>query len=226
MCLFLLKSSVLNKLCLGLAFIGLVAACAPVKTSRCMDSTWNGPSINTGWFSDTEGNSVYHTRIRLREQFYSGMLVVRSLNDSGFRVAFVTGTGIKILDWTVYPARETEIHYLLNGLDRKVLIRTLDADFHLLFGYYPVNQVKEKFCEGPAGEPVRMASDGWRKGIYQADPVEPVTRYAFSQAKGFRNSRIHFFGSSPPRADSLHISHTGLPLDIRMRQLKTSSHAR
>lgn len=223
---FLLKSSVLNRLWLGAAIIGIVAACVPVRTTRCNDSSENGLSNGTSWFSGVDGNSVYHTRIRLREQFYSGLLVVRSVSDSGFRVAFVTGTGIKILDWTIYPARETEIHYLFEGLNRKILIRTLDTDFHLLVGCYPVNQQKERFCKGPSGEEVRIASGRCRKGFYQADPVEQVTRYAFSRAKGFGNSRIHFFGSCPPSPDSLMISHTGLPLHIWMRQLKPTNHER
>lgn len=83
------------------------------------------------YFSDFQTDYVYKAHIAIYGKDFGGIFIVKKIDDSAHRVAFTTEFGNKLFDFTITDTDFT-VNYILEELDRKIIVNTLKKDFMLL----------------------------------------------------------------------------------------------
>lgn len=87
--------------------------------------------VEVTYFSDPTIDYVYKANITVYGKELSGIFIAKKINDSTHRVVFTTEFGNKLLDFEI-AENEFKVNFILEELDRKLLINTLITDFRLL----------------------------------------------------------------------------------------------
>jgi len=83
------------------------------------------------YFSNPEIDYVYKANITVYGNELSGIFITKKINDTTHRVVFTTEFGNKLLDFEISETN-FKINFIVDNLDRKILINTLITDFRLL----------------------------------------------------------------------------------------------
>jgi hypothetical protein len=94
------------------------------------------------YFSNPEMDYVYKAHITAYGNELSGIFIAKKLNDTTHRVVFTTEFGNKLLDFEISET-DFKINFILDELNKKILINTLKTDFRLLLRSNYI--VKEQF---------------------------------------------------------------------------------
>ncbi len=117
---------------LPLSFLLLLAACGSYpKKNNLKEAEIAAKEILNPYFSDPSKDYVYKARITLQKKQFGGLFIVKKLGPNWHRVVFTTEMGNKILDFSFEGDRFT-VNYLLEEMNRKVLVNTLKRDFKTL----------------------------------------------------------------------------------------------
>lgn len=88
-------------------------------------------SITNPYFSDVSKDYVYKAKIKVYSKSFSGIFIVKKLGKHNHRVVFTTEMGSKIFDFSFYND-EFKVNYVLDELDKKILLNILEKDFRVL----------------------------------------------------------------------------------------------
>ncbi|WP_264558321.1 hypothetical protein [Flavobacterium sp. N2270] len=91
----------------------------------------NSKVILNPYFSNENLDYVYKTHIEVYGNDLSGIFVTKKINDSIHRVVFTTDFGNKLLDFEI-SNNSFKVNYVVEDLDRKLILNTLEKDFKLL----------------------------------------------------------------------------------------------
>lgn len=91
----------------------------------------NHKTILNPYFSNENLDYVYKAQIEVYGNDLSGIFVTKKINDSIHRVVFTTDFGNKLIDFEISDA-SFKINYVVEDLDRKLILNTLEKDFKLL----------------------------------------------------------------------------------------------
>lgn len=83
-------------------------------------------------FKPTFTNNWYDANVDVMGNHISGLMLFKQMPDSSMRVAFTSKTGLKFLDFEFSPNGEFTPHYVIENLNRKVVIEALKEDFEVL----------------------------------------------------------------------------------------------
>lgn len=83
------------------------------------------------YFSNPEMDYVYKTNISVYGKELTGIFIAKKINDTTHRVVLTTEFGNKLLDFEISET-DFKVHFILEELDRKILINTLVTDFRLI----------------------------------------------------------------------------------------------
>lgn len=83
------------------------------------------------YFSNPEIDYVYKAHIEVYGNQLSGLFIAKRINDTLHRVVFTTDFGNKLLDFEL-SEKELKVNYIMEDLDRKMIVNTLRDDFRLL----------------------------------------------------------------------------------------------
>lgn len=110
----------------------LVASCGsyPKKQDFQLERS-SSKSIENPYFSDTRKDYVYKASITLYNRHFGGLLIIKKTADHQHRVAFTTEMGNKLFDFT-FNEDEFKVNFILDELDKKMLINILEKDFKVL----------------------------------------------------------------------------------------------
>ena len=81
------------------------------------------PRFTTDWYDanvDVAGNHI------------SGLMLFKQMPDSSMRIAFTSKSGLKFLDFEFTANGEFISHYVIENLNRKIIINTLKEDFEIM----------------------------------------------------------------------------------------------
>ncbi len=87
--------------------------------------------IDNLYFSDPATDYVYRSHISVYGNDLNGILILKKLPDSGHRIVFTTDFGNKLLDCELSQSG-FKVNAVVEELDRKLLLKTLEQDFKLL----------------------------------------------------------------------------------------------
>lgn len=134
------------KLTNRLLLISLVSvfffSCKSYQVSNALKKENTVREFKNPYFSNPETDYVYKANIEVYGNKLGGIFVAKRINDSIHRVVFTTEFGNKLLDFEL-SEKDFKVNYILDDLNRKMIVNTLRDDFRLLL---KVNhEIKETF---------------------------------------------------------------------------------
>ncbi|WP_232735217.1 hypothetical protein [Flavobacterium sp. 5] len=99
------------------------------------------------FFSNPKIDYVYKANISVYGKELTGIFIAKKINDTTHRVVFTTEFGNKLFDFEI-SENDFKVNFILEELDRKMLINTLVTDFRLLLrSHYSINSQFENDTE-------------------------------------------------------------------------------
>jgi hypothetical protein len=81
--------------------------------------------FNTSW---------YHASVDVVGNHISGLLLIKNMPDSSYRVVFTNEAGVTFFDFGFTPTGSFKVYNIIKQLDKKPVIQTLRKDFELILG--------------------------------------------------------------------------------------------
>jgi hypothetical protein len=79
-------------------------------------------------------SSLYKASIDVTGHHLSGLLVIKAMPDSTWRVVFTNEAGVTFIDLGFQRDGSHTVHHVIRQLDRKPVLTTLQKDFSLIIG--------------------------------------------------------------------------------------------
>ena len=110
----------------------LVASCGsfPKKQNFQLEASVSKDIVNP-YFSDKTKDYVYKASIDVYNKHFGGLLIIKKTGNQKHRVAFTTEMGNKLFDF-YFTENNFKVNYILEDLDKKMLINILKKDFKVL----------------------------------------------------------------------------------------------
>ncbi|PIV57770.1 MAG: hypothetical protein COS14_13090 [Bacteroidetes bacterium CG02_land_8_20_14_3_00_31_25] len=155
------------------------------------------------------------------KNYYSGLMVIKSQNDSVKRLVFITEMGIKIFDIEIknplINKKYYTVNYIIEPLSRKMLVKTLANDLGML-----CQNGNVKFIDAFANDENtflriknRYKSFYYIYGMNEKNYSQIIVNSIFKQKSG-----IDFYGVNNFAPDSIKLKHFGLNLNYVFRRIK------
>jgi hypothetical protein len=183
-------------------------------------------TVPVSWFRADSGHFLFNTKIELLKNHFSGLMVVKPSGSDHYRVVFITAVGLKVFDMEFFPNKDTRVHYIMEGMNRKALIRTLTNDIGLVL----MNRISHTepviLNEKGSNDRIFKYPDRGRKSYYH---VEGGTNYAYlvKQTAGITNKvKAGLYGTPLSGIDSIKIFHYNFRLSIDLYRIhEETNHA-
>lgn len=173
------------------------------------------------WFQCDSCQYVYKTTIDVLKNHFSGLMVMKAMDSSTHRVVMITEVGLKIFDLEFSHGKEPVVHYIMEPLNRKMLIKTLKNDIGLLIADYSVPP--KLFVDKHSGDVVYRYKYNGKKNDYLRTGKDKKP-YSIRQSKGIVNKvNVQLFAGDSERPDSIKLSHTNSSLRINLYSIKEES---
>lgn len=83
------------------------------------------------YFSKLTVDYIYKAKVEIYGRYFGGILIIKKVAEDSHRVVFTTEFGSKIFDF-LYEGDTFTKNFMLEHLDRKIIVNTLHKDFKLL----------------------------------------------------------------------------------------------
>lgn len=83
------------------------------------------------YFSDFQKDYIYKANISAFNNQFSGILIIKRIDENKHRIAFTTELGNTIFDFSISD-ESFEVNHILRKMDRKLLLNVLEKDFRTL----------------------------------------------------------------------------------------------
>jgi hypothetical protein len=108
-----------------------LCSCATNFVADYSPQAISNPIYKNRYFSDPSTDYVYKANLSVYGNDLSGIFIAKKINHTIHRVVFTTEFGNKLLDFEISESH-FKVNYLIEDLDRKILINILREDFRLL----------------------------------------------------------------------------------------------
>lgn len=167
------------------------------------------------YFKNPEMDYVYKTTISVYGNDISGIFIIKKISSESHRVVFTTDFGNKLIDFEISET-DFKINSIVDELDRKILINTLQEDFRLLLRKNFTNQKQFENSEAVVYE-----SEG-RNGsnlLFVSKSNQKLQKIV-KTAKRKEKFSITFTSENNIFADKIVIDHQNIKLKIELNYLK------
>lgn len=97
-------------------------------------------SFEVPYFYNPTIDYVYKANITVYGNELTGIFIAKKINDTTHRVVFTTEFGNKLMDFEISET-DFKVNFILEKLNRKIVINTLVSDFRLLLrSHYQINE--------------------------------------------------------------------------------------
>lgn len=209
--------------------VTIVVLFTSLLSSSCSLRLFPG-TINTGYRNDISTVSLfpcdtcqylYNTSIDVMKQHFSGIMVFKAMEADTHRVVMLTEIGLKVFDFEFSGNSDPRVHYIMEPINRKMLIKTITNDIGLLVAKY--KDQPECFMDKRSGDSIiRYKNKGRRNDyIYARNSQVP---HAIQQSKGIVNKvNVSVYGGSAQGPDSIRLSHANISLHINLSKIQEES---
>lgn len=116
-------------LLISICFFILSCGSYPKKNSfKLADNVGN---IINPYFENPNQDYVYKANIEVYNHYFGGILIVKKTGNQQHRAVFTTEMGNKLLDFS-FNGDDFKVNYILDELNKKILINILKNDFKIL----------------------------------------------------------------------------------------------
>lgn len=88
-------------------------------------------TLEVSYFANPAIDYVYKANITAYGNELTGIFIAKKINDTTHRMVFTTEFGNKLMDFEI-SEKDFKVNFILEELDRKIIINTLVNDFRLL----------------------------------------------------------------------------------------------
>jgi hypothetical protein len=170
-------------------------------------------TANNPYFSNPTKDYVYKANIKVYDNVFSGIFIVKKIKKSQHRVVFTTEMGAKIFDFT-FTGNDFKVNHIVENLDKKILLNILEKDFRVL--------VLEK-------QPVLDSFSDGKTTLLETEIIGNTYFYAFSDSKKLdsiirtnkRKSKVSiiFSTNNMASAKNIQILHHNIKLKIILKAI-------
>ena len=96
-----------------------------IETNSDCSSKLVPNQFSTGW---------YHASVDVVGKHISGLLLIKNMPDSTYRIVFTNEAGVTFFDFGFTRERSFKVYNIIRQLDKKPVIQTLRKDFELILG--------------------------------------------------------------------------------------------
>lgn len=110
-------------------------SCSLPTTKGYLEQLSNRKSIKNDYFSNEKKDYIYKAKIKIYNKNFGGILIIKKTGIEQHRIVFTTEFGNKIFDFVI--VNDTfKVNYIVNELNKKNILNTLQNDFHILVKQY------------------------------------------------------------------------------------------
>lgn len=196
----------------GLALLLMACGSYPKKNDfKKMESTPIG--IVNPYFSDMDRDYVYKAKITFANKSFGGLFVVKKLGEDQHRVVFTTEMGNKLLDFS-FAGSDFKVNYILEEMDKKILINLLRKDFYVLIHERPT--VLHQYINQGDTTLLETKTD---KGTYFYSMHDKELQKVIGTANGKEKTIYDFLGIDGYLAKEIDIIHKRIKLSINLKAI-------
>lgn len=124
----------------------LISGCASNRFSELKDgkAVTITSDLLLPLFKNSSPSPLYKAEITLYRKKFGGLLLVKNMPDSSYRIVFTTETGIKLLDFELKKSG-FKLIYCIDKLNRPSVVSTIATDIQLLLTEYKQEQNAKVF---------------------------------------------------------------------------------
>jgi hypothetical protein len=174
------------------------------------------------WFRTDSDHLLMNTTIDVMKNHFSGLMVIKSEPDEGFRIVFITETGLKIFDMEFFQEAPVKVHYFMEALNKKILVKTLSGDLKLLL-VLPGKDEKTVVYESLSAPQIVKYKNKRMRNYYEISPRTGKPIQAFQTSGTSKKVRIDYYSEKGETIDSVKIIHEHVKLRIDMRLINENS---
>lgn len=166
------------------------------------------------YFSNSETDYVYKAHIEVYGNDLSGIFVVKKVNDSMHRVVLTTDFGNKLLDFEL-SENDFKVNYIVDDLNKKIVINTLKKDFILLL---KTNHKVDEVFENEVNI-ILKSIDGNRINYLYKSKKDNSFSKLINTSKTKEKVTFSFLPKNTTFAESILIQHYNIKLKIELNQI-------
>jgi hypothetical protein len=169
--------------------------------------------LSNPYFSDTNKDYVYKANIDVYNKSFSGLLIIKKIDDNNHRIAFTTEMGNKLFDFS-FIEDTFKINYILEDLNKKILINILKKDFKVLVTENIKVSKTFKELESTVFETDIVKHKHF---VFTNDTIYKIVRIGNTKEKVI----FMFKEISNNIADRITITHNNIKLKITLKSIKS-----
>ena len=202
-------------LIINLLALILLSSCA-VKTVKDFDKINVFQSVyKTPYFSDKAIDYVYKSSISVYGRDFGGIFIAKKINDTTHRIVFTTEFGNKLFDFEI-SGNEFKVNFILEELDRKIIVNMLKRDFMLLLkNEFKVDEEFEN-----ADFTVLKSKDENRFNYLFVSKNNLKLERLIHSTKSKEKISIEYLSENNTLAEKIIIDHKNIKLRIELNYLK------
>lgn len=174
------------------------------------------------WFKTDSDHLLMNTTIDVMKNHFSGVMVIKTLTNGGYRVVFITEVGLKIFDMEFVPGKPVQVYYFMDALNKKILIKTLSADLKLLL-IQPQEDEKPVLYNSPSGQKMARYKHKRKRDYYEISALTGKPVQAYQVTGTSKKARIDYYSGDGMQIDSVTITHYHVNLRIGMHLINENS---
>lgn len=164
--------------------------------------------------------SLYTAEITFGKNSFSSLAVIKQIpEDSSFRLAFISETGMRLFEMEFLNNGEPKVHYMTDFLNRKAVVKKLSSDFNLLFiGDSKSNIVKAYVLDGDSGSYVLRVKESGKKDFYFSSMDKELWKIK-ERGYVFGRTAVELDQYKNGSPNEILFTHKMLKLEIRLKQI-------
>ena len=166
------------------------------------------------YFSNPETDYVYKAHIEVYGNQLSGIFIAKRLNDTVHRVVFTTDFGNTLLDFELSET-DFKVNYIVEDLDRKIIVNTLRDDFRLLL---KTNHALQEVFENEEYLIYKSADKKRFNYLFESKTDKKLVKL-INASKTKAKVVFEFGAKNSTFAENIQIQHNNIKLKIALTQI-------
>ncbi len=193
----------------------LLFSCALPTTKDLIASEITNEIVKNSYFSDIEKDYIYKAKIEVYKHNFGGILIIKKIDSAKHRVVFTTEFGNKLFDF-LYKGDNFKVNYMVEEMDKKFILKTLQKDFKLLIS--EENIVVKQYQN--SGFEIYKTNSDKRNNFYFFNKKTHTLDQIVNASKSKEKVVILFDEIKEQMANKIGINHQNIKLKIELEKFK------
>jgi hypothetical protein len=175
------------------------------------------------WFIYGPDHYLFSADIDIYSNHFGGMMVIKYLSRESCRVVYITEVGIKVFDLEFFTNGDFKVHYCLEAINRKLIIKTLKNDIGLMLADVPSINKGKLSEDRKLDKSLLKSKDHSRTRYYLLDNKSHRTEEILTRSCLQKKVDIKYFRNSQNDLDSVQIRHYNIRLKINLSNINETT---